>query len=143
MNLNQNVEETTRSHKEDRAQGGNREPGRRQTRRGRAAWGQDMAADRLNSCTVRSDKRGKIGTHELTHTPYWAWCRHCVRARGRNALHRTRPESRRDRIIRLIFMDHFYMSIEDQRACRSPILVMVDSSPSQEGQVFTSLDIRG
>ena len=30
--------------------------------------------------------------HEITHTPYRAWCRHCVWVRGRNAPHRTRTE---------------------------------------------------
>ena len=33
--------------------------------------------------------------HELTHTPYRAWCRHCVKARGRNTPHRTRAVCRK------------------------------------------------
>ena len=34
--------------------------------------------------------------HEITHTPYRVWCRHCVRARGRNSPHRTRTEEQRE-----------------------------------------------
>ena len=36
----------------------------------------------------RSPSRMERDQHELTHTPYRAWCPHCVRMRGRNTAHR-------------------------------------------------------
>ena len=43
--------------------------------------------------------------HELTHTPYRAWCRHCVKARGRNTPHRTRDEERKAGGVPKVSMD--------------------------------------
>ena len=37
--------------------------------------------------------------HEMTHSPYHAWCRHCDRDRGRNAL-RSSEEGRQEPIDR-------------------------------------------
>ena len=36
----------------------------------------------------RSPSKMERDQHELTHTPYRAWCPHCVRMRGRNTAHR-------------------------------------------------------
>ena len=44
----------------------------------------------------RSPSRMERDQHELTHTPYRAWCPHCVRMRGRNTAHR---EMRRKKIM--------------------------------------------
>ena len=45
--------------------------------------------------------------HGITHTPYRAWCPHCVRARGRNTPHRTREGQREGRGVPKISMDFF------------------------------------
>lgn len=70
--------------------------------------------------------------HELTHTPYRAWCRHCVRARGRNAPHRTREEDRKKGGVPKVSMDYFFMSQVDEQAHKNPILVMIDESTGEK-----------
>ena len=65
--------------------------------------------------------------HEITHTPYRAWCRHCVRARSRNAPHKTRTEEQRERQVPKVSMDYF-MSQADEKANKNPLIVMVDES---------------
>ena len=70
--------------------------------------------------------------HELTHTPYRAWCKHCVRARGRNAPHRTREEERKSGGIPKVAMDYFFMSRADEEAHKNPLIVMVDESTGEK-----------
>ena len=70
--------------------------------------------------------------HELTHTPYRAWCRHCVRARGRNAPHRTREEERKVGGVPKISLDYFFMSTVDEQAHQNPMLVMLDESTGEK-----------
>ena len=69
--------------------------------------------------------REERDVHELTHTPYRAWCRHCVRARGRNTPHRTREE-RGSGGVPKVSMDYFFMSTKDEQAHDNPLLVMLD-----------------
>ena len=78
---------------------------------------------------VRKEERE---AHELTHTPYRAWCRHCVRARGRNAPHRTRDEERKAGGIPKVAMDYFFMSAADEHAHENPIIVMIDESTGEK-----------
>ena len=68
---------------------------------------------------------------QITHTPYRAWCRHCVRARGRNAPHRTRTEEQRERQVPKVGMDYFFMSQADEKADKNPLIVMVDESTGE------------
>ena len=70
--------------------------------------------------------------HEITHTPYRAWCRHCVRARGRNAPHRMRTEEQRERQVPKVRMDYFFMSQADEKADKNPLIVMVDESTGEK-----------
>ena len=70
--------------------------------------------------------------HEITHTPYRAWCRHCVRAMGRNAPHRTRTEEQRERQVPKVSMDFFFMSQADEKADKNPLVVMVDESTGEK-----------
>ena len=70
--------------------------------------------------------------HQITHTPYRAWCRHCVRARGRNAPHRTRTEKQRERQVSKVSMDYFFMSQADEKADKNPLIVMVDESTGEK-----------
>ena len=64
--------------------------------------------------------------HELTHTPYRAWCRHCVRARGRNTPHRAGEHEHKSTGVPKISMDYFFMSKADEQARANPLIVMVD-----------------
>ena len=66
--------------------------------------------------------------HELTHTPYRAWCPHCVRARGRNTPHRSRNEELQQGEVPRIALDYFFMSTVDEAAHSNPLIVMVDEA---------------
>ena len=70
--------------------------------------------------------------HELTHTPYRAWCKYCVRARGRNSAHRTREEQKREVTVPRVVMDYFFMSQADEKASQNPMLVMVDETTGEK-----------
>ena len=78
---------------------------------------------------VSKDQRD---AHEITHTPYRAWCHHCVRARDRNAPHRTRTEEQRERQVPKVSMDYFFMSQADEKADKNPLIVMVDESTGEK-----------
>ena len=66
--------------------------------------------------------------HELTHTPYRAWCPHCVRARGRNTPHRSRAQDHEQSRVPRIVLDYFFMSSADEAAHRNPLIVMLDEA---------------
>ena len=70
--------------------------------------------------------------HDMTHTPYRAWCRPCLRARGRNAPHRTRTEEQRERQVPKVSMDYYFMSQADVKADKNPLIVMVDESTREK-----------
>ena len=70
--------------------------------------------------------------HEIMHTPCRAWCRHCVRARGWNAPHRTRTEEQCERQVPKVSMDYFFMSQADEKADKNPLIVMVDESTGEK-----------
>jgi len=67
--------------------------------------------------------------HEKLHLPYRAWCRHCVRGRGRNKAHAKGdaedPEDA-ERAVPRIAMDYFFMNREEERASENPMMVMID-----------------
>ena len=71
--------------------------------------------------------------HEATHTPYRAWCKHCVRARGRNQQHKRQneDEKKKDAVPRMS-MDYFFMSKEDEQASKNPLIVMVDEETGEK-----------
>ena len=66
--------------------------------------------------------------HELTHMPFRSWCEDCVKSRAINAHHRTK--SAKDPLeevkVARVHMDYFFMSREDESACRNPLFVMAD-----------------
>ena len=72
--------------------------------------------------------------HELTHTPYRAWCPYCVRARGKNTSHRKSKDEDKDKQVEVprISMDYFFMSQEDEKASSNPIMVMVDENTGEK-----------
>ena len=61
--------------------------------------------------------------HEATHLPFRDWCRHCVRGRGRNNPHRS-SSSKEDNSTQRIYIDYHFMSQEEEKASRNPILMM-------------------
>ena len=70
--------------------------------------------------------------HELTHTPYRSWCRHCVRARGRNMPHHSMELVHRPARVPKITMDYFFMSKADEQANENPVIVMVDEDTGEK-----------
>ena len=70
--------------------------------------------------------------HEVTHTPYRAWCQYCVKARGRNMPHKTREEERAQETVPRMVMDYFFMSKADERASENPMLVVVDEATGEK-----------
>ena len=63
--------------------------------------------------------------HERTHMPYRGWCRYCVLGRGRKMAHQKEREEQGVPVPR-ISMDYFFMSEEDKKASKNPIIVMID-----------------
>ena len=51
----------------------------------------------------------EVAEHELTHLPSKPWCEHCIRGRGRDAVHRSLNE-RVDEVLPVIEMDYFFMT---------------------------------
>jgi hypothetical protein len=70
--------------------------------------------------------------HELTHTPYRAWCRHCVKARGRNMPHRSGDHEHKAAGVPKISMDYYFMSKADEQASANPLIVMVDEDTGEK-----------
>ena len=70
--------------------------------------------------------------HDLTHCPFRAWCRHCVRGRGMNLGHYCQPKDQDEDRVPRISMDYFFMSKEDEKANKNPLLVMVDEETNEK-----------
>ena len=79
----------------------------------------------------RAPSRLERETHELTHTPYRAWCQHCVRMRGRNTAHKKNPVKEKSWIPRISF-DYFFFSQEDEHTNTHPMFVMVDEETGEK-----------
>ena len=52
--------------------------------------------------------------HNLTHTPYRAWCPHCVRARDRNNPHYQGKPGEQEGAVPRISFDYFFLTKEDE-----------------------------
>ena len=70
--------------------------------------------------------------HELTHTPFRAWCPCCVT--GRNTSHLKNQGVNKDKSneVPRISMDYFVMSEEDEKASANRIMVMVDDRTGEK-----------
>ena len=68
----------------------------------------------------------EIAIHNITHLPYRAWCRHCVRGRGRSEAHQ-RMLRERDNALPTVVMDYCFMGSADDGSVL-PILVIRDYS---------------
>ena len=74
--------------------------------------------------------------HERCHIPYRAWCKYCVRGRGRNKPHRCNTEEGKDADETgkgRVSMDYHFLTKKDEREDTHPVLVMVDQ---ESGNVF-------
>ena len=98
---------------------------------GRAGEGEEGRLPRMLRAPHRVTKEEREA-HEITHTPYRAWCRHCVRARGRNSPHTCRSEEMKRQGVPKISLDYFFMSSRDEAANENPILVMVDENTGEK-----------
>ena len=69
----------------------------------------------------------EVEEHEVLHERYEAWCRHCVRGRGRNRPHRRveRNKENEDERVPRISMDYNSVSENDEKV--GTWLTMVDS----------------
>ena len=69
--------------------------------------------------------------HEALHLPYRAWCKHCVRGRGVKKPHRTQEEEdeeeKAQKVPRIV-MNYHFMSTEDERNGKNPVLSIKDES---------------
>jgi len=70
--------------------------------------------------------------HELTHTPFRAWCRHCVRGRGKNMAHKSSTEDKSMAGVPRVSMDYFFMSSKDEKASENPLIVMTDEGTGEK-----------
>ena len=65
--------------------------------------------------------------HEALHLPYRAWCKYCVRGRGRNMPHAKKKDGKDDmEEVPKVSMDYFFLSEADKKANKNPMLVMID-----------------
>ena len=70
--------------------------------------------------------------HERTHTPFRSWCEVCVKARGINMSHKkVREDEELDKVPR-VAMDYFFMSQEDEKASKNPLVAMVDEETNEK-----------
>ena len=67
--------------------------------------------------------------HELTHTPFRWWCRHCVRGRGRNKAHKCMLKkeelNEKKKQTPRVSIDYYFGSQEDEEAKTNTFIIMV------------------
>ena len=76
----------------------------------------------------REPTKAEREEHERTHCPYRNWCKHCVKSRARNSPHRNcvQPDPLEERKVPRVHMDYFFMSREDEKASKNPLIVVAD-----------------
>ena len=70
--------------------------------------------------------------HERTHTPFRPWCQYCVQGRGRNEQHKKNTDKDMEGRVPKASMDYFYMSTEDEKASKNPLLVIVNEASGEK-----------
>ena len=70
--------------------------------------------------------------HNLTHCPFRAWCRHCVRGRGQSQGHHKVPSDEAITKVPRISMDYHFMSKEDERVDNDPVFTMVNAETNDK-----------
>ena len=104
--------------------------GRREKEESERGEGEEGRRSRGIRAPQRISKQEKE-EHERTHTPFRAWCSHCVRGRGKNTPHRKNKDTE-DIAVPRVSMDYFFMSDEDQKASENPIFAMVDEETTEK-----------
>ena len=61
--------------------------------------------------------------HNLTHVPYRAWCKHCVRGRGKSEAHK-QLEAEKQHSVPHVSIDYCFLG-QDENKCM-PVLVLRD-----------------
>lgn len=80
----------------------------------------------------------EVAEHNLTHLPFRAWCRHCVRGKGLTTAHKRLVDDLGRRVPE-VSMDYFYMGDKDDISL--PLLIIRDNKSKR---VFThSLPSKG
>ena len=71
--------------------------------------------------------------HELTHTPYRAWCKCCVKGRGQKMPHLKNKDDEEDEATKVprVSMDYVFMSQEDEEAKENPVLVVLNEATNE------------
>ena len=69
----------------------------------------------------------EVRLHNIAHIPYRAWCRHCVRGRGKNSAHERRAQEC-DNAVETVVMDYCFMGTAEDVDSVLPILVARDYS---------------
>ena len=64
--------------------------------------------------------------HECTHMPYRAWCKYCVKGKGRNKPHKKQKTETEEKTIPRISMDYFSMNQDDEKASKNPMILMTE-----------------
>ena len=76
----------------------------------------------------REPTKAEREEHDRTHCPYRSWCKPCVKSRARNSPHRncTPDEPLEELKVPRGHLDYFFMSREDEKASRNPLIVIAD-----------------
>ena len=71
--------------------------------------------------------------HEITHTPFRPRCKYCVRGRAKSTGHQRSKEGEDEQMkVPRISLDYFFLSKEDQKAHRNPLIGMVDEETGEK-----------
>ena len=70
--------------------------------------------------------------HELTHCGFRAWCKYCVKGRGKNMAHHRSDKDKAEAGVPRISMDYFFMSKKDVKANENPLIVMTDEGTGEK-----------
>ena len=89
---------------------------------------------RLGQRTPAKPSAEEVRQHCISHIPYRSWCKHCVRGRGRTAMHQRRPDDAEAQSRRrpTVHLDYFYLGARSEETL--PILAVLDE---QSGRTFS------
>ena len=65
-----------------------------------------------------------VEEHERTFMPFRAWCPYCVKARGRDRVHKKKTDEDEEAVNKVprAAMDYFFMSEEDSKTQQESIV---------------------
>jgi len=77
----------------------------------------------------------EVKEHELTHTPYRGWCKHCVAGKAITTPHRACVGNAREMIVPVVSIDYMFLGNKGEEK-GSPILAGIDA---KSGTMFAQL----